>query len=95
MKIPQKIKIGGKTVEVIIDNLREKCGTGDLGMSQIACQKIWISNEAKIETQEEIFLHEIIEYIKFETDLEISHHQTLQTLANYLYQVLKDNQLLR
>lgn len=94
MKIPQKIKIGGKTIDVIVDNLREKCGSSDIGMSQLARQKIWISNEANKETQEETFLHEIGEFIKFENDLEISH-QTLQTLSRSLYQVLKDNDLLK
>lgn len=94
MKIPKKIKIGGKIYRVIIENLRDKAGSGDMSMVHPAQQKIWISNEMVQEQQESCFIHEIIEGIKFDNDLKLTH-QTLQTLGEQLYQVFKDNKLLK
>ena len=84
MKIPNKIKIGGKTWEIIIKNLRKEAGSIDFGMCFPSQQRIWISNEAHQEQQESSFIHEILEAIKCDNDLEMSH-QTLQTLAEQLY----------
>jgi len=94
MKIPDKVKIGGKSYEIIIQNLRKETASGEFSMLQPAVQRIWISNEMTQEQQEVSFFHEIIEAIKFDNDLE-STHQTLQTLTEQLYQVLKDNNLLK
>jgi len=95
MEIPNKIKICGKTYIVEMRNNRgindgaDKAATGSSWS-----QKIWIDNDQHIEGQEICLLHEIVELILKETDFEVTH-SLISTLVYILYQVLKDNNLLK
>jgi hypothetical protein len=89
MKIPKKLKIGGHTVEVIITDKESKSGTC-YGFKNY----ITIHAEAVESIQEVSLIHEILEYITGGNDIELSH-QSLSTISEGLYQVLKDNNLLK
>ena len=95
MKIPIKIKICGKTYDIIIRNNRATTdGYDGAASGSVWSQKIWIDNDQHIEGQEECLLHEVIELISKEMDFGLSHI-VISTLSNILYQVLKDNSLLK
>lgn len=95
MKIPKTIKIGGKIFEIELRNNRSvKDGASTGASSSNWSQKIWIDNDQHLEGQEEALIHEIIEMLDSDNDLNLSH-QTISTLAISLYQVLKDNDLLK
>ena len=95
MIIPDKIKICGKTYTVEIrDNRQTKDGADTGAASSVWSQKIWIDNDRHIEGQEEGLFHEIIEQISIEMDFKLDH-LVISTLSNILYQVLKDNKLLK
>lgn len=92
MEIPKKLKIGGRIYEVILKS--EKDGNTNQGSVSNWFLKIWIEESQPKDGQEETLLHEIIEVIKANNNLEMSH-QTIATLSNNLFQVLKDNNLLK
>jgi len=95
VKIPNKIKICGKTYTVEMRNNRAtNDGVDKAASGSVWSQKIWIDNDQHIEGQEECLLHEIIELILKETDFELSH-SIISTFGFILYQVLKDNNLLK
>ena len=52
--------------------------------------KIWIDKQYTLTQQEETLVHEIIEAINWDYELELSHKQ-IQGMAATIYQVLKDN----
>jgi len=95
MKIPDKIKVSGKTYTIEIRNNRATKDGIDMGASaSLWSQKIFIDDDQHIENQEEGLLHEIIEIISRESDFKLEH-STISVLSNILYQVLKDNKLLK
>ena len=93
MKIPKKIKIGGKTFEIIIQD-DVSAGITNQGKSSAWSQKIWLNSNQHSEAMEETLLHEIVELIQIENNLDINH-QSISTLSVNLYQVLKDNNFLK
>ena len=95
MIIPDKIKICGKTYIIEIRNNRCTTDGVDFGASGSNwSQKIWIDNDQHIESQEGALFHEVIELISREMDFKLDH-LVISTLSNILYQVLKDNKLLK
>lgn len=64
----------------------------DYGTTDLKEHKILINNSMCDEEKQSTLLHEIIEVINQQNDLQLPH-QTIQTLENSLYQVLNDNQL--
>ena len=101
MKIPKTIKIGGHEVLVNSDSKRF---SKDLELDDL-CGKTFIGSEVILinrhticrSQQEESFLHEIIHHILFHAGWndETINEQLVQSLAAGLYQVLKDNNLLK
>jgi hypothetical protein len=88
MIIPNKIKVIGKYVKVIIkDELDEETILGE-----------WDGVKKTIELRKdnsdmnEIFLHELIEAINDKCDLDMEH-KVISTLSEVLFQVIKDNKL--
>lgn len=100
MKIPDKIKVGGfwykitKSVQVA-DNSQTFASTLN------GKQEINVSPEYPQQKQEQTFLHEILHAIWFVYGLKeagFKHEQEehiVDALSNGLYQVLKDNNLLK
>lgn len=95
VKIPKKLKICGKTFEVEMRNNRAvNDGAKTAAASTLWTQRIWIDSDQHREAQEEALLHETIEMISGEMDLGMEHSVT-STLSAVLYQVLKENNLLK
>jgi hypothetical protein len=95
MKIPNKLKIGGHQLEVKIENLNSKepkCAT-----TFVAGNKIILNSQICPSQREESFLHEIIHHILFHAGYNelVFEEKLVQSLASGLYQVLKDNDLLK
>lgn len=93
MKIPQTLKIGGINYQVIVENPRMH-GCNGVGSNNDGVAIITISNTANRQVQESTLFHEMIEAINGTNDLQLSH-QTISTLETSLYQILRDNDLLK
>ena len=93
MKIPQTLKIGGINYQVIVENPRMH-GCNGVGTNNDGVAIITISNTANRQVQESTLFHEMIEAINGTNDLQLSH-QTISTLETSLYQILRDNDLLK
>ena len=92
MKIPNKIKIVGKTFTVEIRDRLKEDGSDRLGSILYGQQKIIIDSSILEEAKDQTLLHEIVEGIINLFDLEIEH-KDLSILSEALYAVLKDNNL--
>lgn len=86
MRIPRKIKVGGSWYNVDMSKeLDGQCGRCDLTE-----QTIYISKELTRDQKEVTLWHEIIHAINI-----CIHDQSVEFLAQSLYQVLKDNKFIR
>jgi len=105
MKIPKKIIILGipykvKLVNSMTKTLKELDITEEEGDKQaigyVLCKNsmILIDRKTSQETQESTFIHEILEVINDSLELNLVH-RNISSLEASLYQVLKDNKLLR
>lgn len=94
MKIPKTLKIGGRTYQIIIRNRSKDDGVNAVASANSFFQKIFIDSDFLQEGKESALIHEIMESINGHNDLRMEH-QSLQTLSEQLYQVLKDNKLLK
>jgi len=88
MKLPTKLKIGGHTITVremeMVDDTR-CCGEASYAVGEIRI------NKDLPQTQKEASLiHEVLHFLNTTLD-----HALLDSLAEQMYQVLKDNKLLR
>ena len=90
MKIPKKIKIGGRTYEVAVtDNLR-------LGSVNCSGEIDYLALEIRIapiakEKQESTLLHELVHGIYDHLGYSVHNEKKIDELANALYMVIKDN----
>ena len=92
MKIPEKIKICGHEVRVEF----EEHITRDRGaMGQSCGSANWIKLDESLPQTvlDSTFLHEIIEQINYNYELELPHNK-ITTLETALYQILHDNKLI-
>lgn len=94
MQIPKKIKIGNLTYNVVFHDDITINGCGRSGLLK---QKIVLNNEMSDDGQFETFLHEIIHQILDSKSFreESKDEKLVDVLATGLYQVLKDNSLLK
>lgn len=92
--IPKMLKVQGIVFEILLVKDRNlEHGKQATGSCSTAYQKIWLEyGNRKIDGIKEDLLHEILEALKCECDLDMSH-QTLTTLSSMLNQVLRDNRL--
>lgn len=88
MQVPKTLKIGGHEVKVIY----QEWAANNFGVSDTVPSKIYINSSACESQQASTVLHEIIENINSNCDLQLNHTQ-VSTLETVLYQVLKDNKL--
>jgi len=90
MKIPEKIKIIGKMIDVKIVKNKELPNLN--GQFQTQYNLIHLNEDVEPQQLEETLLHEIIEFIETQLELKIEH-KSICALSECLYQVLKDNNL--
>ncbi|MBZ4662781.1 MAG: hypothetical protein JG776_463 [Caloramator sp.] len=91
MKFPDKIKIGGIMLEVILDkhlaSAEDKFGECDRMRGRIVIDETQPNDHKEV-----TLIHEIIEVINGEYELDLEHRQ-ITSLASCLYQVFKDNKI--
>jgi len=94
MKLPKEIKIGGLVYKIEEKDLRITEVENNSGYCRVNDEKIVINSELTENVKESTLLHEIIEAINFNHQLELPH-STIMTLEATLYQVIKDNKLFK
>lgn len=92
IRIPLSIKICGTVNKVKYEDRLRDSGDNTSGASSHYGSTIWIDKVASRQVQEGTLIHEIIETINSGFHLQLSH-QTITTLAEVLYQVLIENNL--
>ena len=94
MIIPDKIKIGNYYYDI---KLVEEFSLHCLGRGALLKQSILLNSEASQELKEETFIHEIIHQILGQRSFsnEDKNETLIDSLAAGLYQVFKDNDLLK
>jgi len=90
MKIPNKVKIGGVTYDVIITKNVDKSDKNIDGLIIYDKQEIIIEEGLPKEYGEQIFLHEILHRIFEFLDLD-NNEEIIRPLSTALYMVIKDN----
>lgn len=91
MKIPRKLKIGGNIITVVRGTRQEGTGSDqDGGYSSWEDNEIFVADDMPQSRQETAFLHEILHQINVYLD-----EKEVTYLSESLYQVLKDNNLLK
>ena len=105
MKIPKKIKIGGHIYRVFFVKTRdEKKQSCNIGLTNAIIKKIYVEKDIPRSQQENTFLHEVLHAIMMETrlwydfdrtDRKLDEEDIVGRMANMLYQVLKDNKLMK
>lgn len=99
MKIPKKIRVGGHYYKIhVVDGEDQKKGGNNWGKTFHHQKEIYIDKTAAPTQQEQTFIHEILHCVdKVYNGDELFEKQgeaMVCRLAEGLYQVLKDNQLL-
>ena len=99
MKIPKTLKIGG-FIWKIVYNQDVNTGSATFGQTHYRTQKLFIAPESSQQKQEQALIHEILHAIFWqnaltETFKNEQEEQIVASLSMGLYQVLKDNHLLR
>ena len=88
-----KVRILGIDLEIIWHDREDNGGnSGNQGRLNLKRGEIWVDNTQSLQQQRETLLHEIIEAINIQCDLELNHNQ-LSTISAVLFQVLEDNKL--
>jgi hypothetical protein len=91
--IPKKLRIQGHTFNVKLSS-GDAVADRDCGWSRPFNNLISINSDFPVSQQESTLLHEIIEIINSSFELKLEHKQ-IMTLECSLYQVLKENKLLK
>lgn len=94
MKIPNKVKIGGIVYKILYKDTNRTDSRSLCGYTDVDNAEIIVDDKKDLQVQESTFFHEILEAINFQNELKLEHHQ-IMVLENNLFQVLKDNNLLR
>lgn len=90
MKITDKVKVGGHTLDVIVTDNCDCIGYGEIGKTCLAKNVIWLNQNYPKSRQEEALLHEIIHNCLYDMNEE-QNEQLVTRLGSVLYSVIKDN----
>ena len=94
MKIPRQLKIGGILYNIVFKDTHRGEQKMHCGYCNTENCEITLDNTLDIQAQESTLIHEVIEAINYNNNLNLKHNQ-IMVLENNLYQVLKDNNLLK
>ncbi len=100
MNIPETLKVGGHIFKVIRNyKFKERTdvdGQSDLDLLEIRLKDKDLSgNELHQERKEQIFLHEVLHCIDDIYNGNELEEKEVKRMSNGLYQVLKDNEMLK
>ena len=100
MKIPSKLKVGGHTYEVIKDykftQEPKLCGQADHDAGEIRLAPLDPSGCKRMPSRlDETFIHEVMHCVNNVYNDNALTEETISRLSQGLYQVLKDNKLLK
>jgi len=90
MKIPSSLKIGGHTISIKMGSLDGKLGESDYDKGLITIDK-----NSPQSIQESTLIHEVIHFLNTTLGDSEMGHSLIDSLSEQLYQVLKDNNLLK
>lgn len=90
MNIPEKVKIGGHTLEVIFTNDCDEIEYNAIGKTILGKNLIRINKNYPKSRQEECLLHEIIHNCLYDLKEE-QDEAMVERLGTMLYQVIMDN----
>ena len=95
MKIPQKLKVGGHIYKILVSKTSsEQKGHNNWGRTNHGTLNIYIDRELAESKQEETFFHELLHAVDHHMG-SIMKEDVIEKISNGLYQVLKDNNLLK
>ena len=95
MKIPNKLKVGGHEYKVQITKTYDEAkGYNNWGRTNHAKLKIYIDSEINQSKKEETFIHELLHTVDHHIGSILKEDQ-VNRISNSLYQVIKDNKLIR
>jgi len=97
MKLPKKIKVGGIVYDIEITKVPDVpplCKNHADGQVDYDKCKIFIDESLPQQLREQVLFHEIIHAIEYNNNFE-SEERIIQTFASNLYQVIKDNKMLK
>lgn len=92
MTIPSELKIGGHTVRVILDDHMPEGMDAEYQSDKLL---IRICSKVPQSIKESSLIHEILHVLNGTFDSDTVGHSLLDSLAEQLYQVLSDNDLLK
>ena len=92
MTIPERLKIGGHEVRVVLEDLSTEDISGDWDNMR---NLIRLDSTQTASQQEASLIHEILHAMNTQFDDSETGHILLESLAQQIYQVLSDNQMLR
>ena len=93
MTIPQFLKIGGHTYQVVLTNDQSLLEGAQACMDERE-GTIWIDNTAPQTVQESSLIHEIFHALNATLSEGDLGHALIESLSEQFYQVLHDNQLI-
>ena len=101
MKIPKKLKVGGHTYTITFNKTNDEVrGKNNWGITNHELKTMYIDKEVPQSQKEETFIHELLHIVNHQTKLnyELSSHKEeniVKRMAESLYTILKDNNLLK
>jgi hypothetical protein len=94
MKINKTLKIGGYTYNIILRDIDRTEQSKNFGYVNSNHCEIVLDTGCDIQSRESTFLHEIVEVINTINELGLTHQQ-IMILEHNLYQILKDNDMIK
>lgn len=91
MIIPNKIRVSGIDYDIVTEKFEDE---GKFGMTYERSASIHINSNLSLQVREEAFLHEVFHIINWVSEVGLDEKQ-VSVMARILYQILKDNKLLR
>lgn len=102
MKIPKKLKVGAHLFDVKVTKVKDDAkGTNNWGKTSYARCNMYLDSELSQSRLEETFIHEILHVCFDQAGLqgkykeESEEENLVNSLANQLYPILKNNNLLK
>lgn len=90
MNIPDKVKIGEHSLDVILTNDCDCISYDEIGKTCLAKNAIWINKNYPKSRQEEALLHEMVHNMFYDLN-EQQDESLVERLGKYLYMSVIDN----